>query len=190
MSVRSALLLTLSLCLLIPENSPAALPAGRPLPDVPISLPKGRLSLKLYRGKVVVLALISTTCNHCSDALAALNLVQQELAFKGFQAVAAAGDDDAKLRLEAFTAKVMPKFPVGYVDKAGFISLAALKPDARPYVPILLFIDRNGMVRLQFAGDSPVMKDMRGVIRGTVAQLLAEGAPAAPNAKAPAPAAK
>ena len=46
----------------------AGLPPGRPLPDVPISGAGGKkLDLKTYRGKALVVALISTTCDHCAD---------------------------------------------------------------------------------------------------------------------------
>lgn len=153
----------------------AGLPPGRPLPDVPITQPGGKkLDLKQYRGKALVLALISTDCEHCDHAVDFLKIIQNESGSQGLRVVAAAGDPEAATVVIGFGAKHAPNFPLGYLDKAAFIKIANLQPDDRPFVPVLLFIDAKGMVRVQLHGDDPLMEKMEIVIRSTVRELLKE----------------
>ena len=154
----------------------AALPTGRPLPDVPISQPGGKkLDLKQYRGKALVVALISLTCEDCGQAIDFLKIMQTENASQGLQVVAAAGDSDARgLLLAPFVAQHKLNFPLGYLDQAAFLKIASLSPSARPFVPVILFVDPNGMVRVQLLGDDPLMKKMEITIRGTIRELLKE----------------
>jgi len=150
-------------------------PGGRPLPDVPISQPGGRkLDLKQYRGKALVVALISTTCEDCGHAIDFLKIMQTESAAQGLQVVAAAGDDEAAKAIVPFGTEHQPNFPLGYLDRAAFIKIANLKPDDRPFVPVLLFVDPKGVVRVQLMGNDPLMKKMEVMIRATVRELLKE----------------
>jgi peroxiredoxin len=153
----------------------AGLPPGRPLPDVPISQPGGKkLDLKQYRGKALVVALISTTCDDCAHTIDFLKIMQAESAAQGLQVVAAAGDDDAAKAIVAFETGHKLNFPLGYLDRAAFIQIANLKPNDRPFVPVLLFVDPQGMVRVQLMGDDPLMKKLELTIRGTIRELLKE----------------
>ena len=153
----------------------AGLPPGRTLPDVPISQPGGKkLDLKQYRGKALVVALISTTCEDCGHAIDFLKIMQTENAAQGLQVVAAAGDEDGAKAIVPFGTQHKPNFPLGYLDRAAFIKIANLKPNDRPFVPVLLFIDPKGMVRLQLMGDDPLMKTLEITVRGTIRELLKE----------------
>ena len=163
------------LALTLATTALAALPPGRPLPDVPISQTGGKkLDLKQYRGKALVLALISTDCEHCDHAVDFLKIMQKESAAQGLQVVAAAGDPDAAKAIAPFGAQHQPNFPIAHLDKAAFLRIANLKPDDRPFVPVILFIDAKGMVRVQLAGDDPLMDKMETVIRSTIRELLKE----------------
>lgn len=153
----------------------AGLPPGRPLPDVAIPQMGGqKLDLKQYRGKALVLALISTDCEHCDHAVDFLKIMQSEFAPQGLQVAAAAGGPNAEKSLPAFEKLHKPNFPLGYLDRASLLKMANLRPDDRPFVPILLFVDAKGMVRVQFQGDDPLMEKMEVVIRSTVRELLKE----------------
>ncbi len=152
----------------------AALPPGHPLPDVLISLEGGKkLNLRQYRGKALVVAMISTTCSHCIEVVEILNRFQN-------------GDEYGLGAIRPFISRYRPDFPVGYVDKPGFIKLANLRPDARPFVPILMFVDPKGQVRQQYYGDDPPMKTPEPTIRSTLNELMKELVPAAPQKAAPA----
>src|ERR1700736_3165254 len=95
----------------------AGLPPGHPLADVPISQAGGKkLDLKKYRGKALVLTLISTTCGHCAEVLDVLKKLQQEDAVQGLQVVVAAGDDNAATAIGPYAAEHKLNFPLGFVD--------------------------------------------------------------------------
>src|SRR4029077_3347367 len=165
----------------------AALPFGRPLPDVLVSLDGGKkLNFRQYRGKALVVAMISTTCSHCVEVVGILNRFQQEGAAHGLQVVAVSGDEYGLGAIRPFISRYRPDFPVGYVDKEGFLKLANLRPDARPFVPILMFVDPKGQVRQQYYGDDPPRKTPEPSIRSALNELMKELAPAAPKKADPA----
>jgi thiol-disulfide isomerase/thioredoxin len=162
----------------------AGLPPGRPLPDVPISESGGKkLDLKQYRGKALVLMLMATTCAHCTEVLNLLKQIQTEQAAHGLQVVAAAGDDNAAAVIGRYAAAQKPNFPLGFVDRPALRKLANLGPKDRPFVPIMLFVDPKGSVRVQLFGNDPLMTTPEPIIRSTVRELLKEPGIAAANGK-------
>jgi peroxiredoxin len=155
----------------------ASLPPGKPLVDMPISQTKGRkIDLKQYRGKAVVLVMVSLSCAHCIEALETLNQLQAQLGPQGLQVVGAAGDLSAEMNVDEFAKNMHLTFPMGFVDQAGFMKLSNLTPDARPFVPVLMFIDPKGMVRVQYFGDNPLIKDkaLNEMIRKVTGELMKE----------------
>lgn len=152
----------------------------RPLPDVLIPTPSGKkINLRQYRGKVLLVALVSTSCQECLETVNILNRVQKELGPKGFQAVAIAFEPGAASLIGPFIARYRPIYPFGSLEKDPAFKLAGLPDSARPFVPILMFVDGKGLVRLQVQGDSPVMKSEESTIRAVVNNYLAEAARAA-----------
>jgi hypothetical protein len=151
------------------------LPPGRPLPDVPISLAGGKkLDLKQYRGKALVLALIATTCADCTALVNLLKQIQDEQGAHGLQAVVAAGDDNAAAIVGDYSREHKPNFPLGYVDRSALRTLTNITLAVRPHVPIILFVDPKGMVRVQMFGDDPLMQKPETIVRSTVRELLKE----------------
>src|ERR1051325_7230456 len=163
--------------------APAYGATPRPLADDPIQTADIRkIDLKQYRGKVVLLALISTECIHCVQSIEIL------LGPRGFQVISAAIEENAAYKIGAFASRYRPAFPLGYLDREGAIKIADIPKDMRPFVPILMFIDRKGTVRYQFHGDHQVMrqeKQEEQTIRGIAGRLLIEGSEkSAPKAQA------
>jgi hypothetical protein len=153
----------------------AGLPPGRLLPDVPVSQVGGKkLDLKQYRGKALVLAIISTTCQDCGEVVDLLKGIQTEQGAHGLQVVVAAGDPNAAVAIGPFTAEHKPNFPFGYLDRAAIVKLANIGPKDRPFVPIMLFVDARGAVRVQLFGNDPLMQKPEGIIRSTIRELLKE----------------
>jgi hypothetical protein len=151
----------------------AGLPPGRNLPDVPVSLAGGKkLDLKQYRGKALVLAIISTTCKDCGEVVELLKRIQTEQSSHGVQVVVAAGGTEKIIG--PFVAMHKPNFPLGYLDRPAIIKLANLGPKDRPFVPIMLFVDGKGAVRVQLFGNDPLMQKPEGIIRSTIRELLKE----------------
>jgi len=150
-------------------------PGGSVLPDVPIPRVRGlKIDLKAYRGKALVVALISTECQDCALTVDLLNTRQEENASHGLQVVVAAGDEHAAANLPGYEIQHRPKFPMGYLDQQSFLKLASLPTTARPFVPILMFVDPKGMVRVKLMGDDPLMKKRELTIRSTIRELMKE----------------
>jgi cytochrome oxidase Cu insertion factor (SCO1/SenC/PrrC family) len=145
----------------------------RPIADMPIPAPGGKqIQLKQYRGKVVLLTLITTTCAECIQTVGILNRLQKEFGPQGFQAVAVAVNLTAKDDAGPFAERYKAAFPVGYLDKAGTMRIADVGGDQKPFVPIAMFIDRAGVVHFQYFGNDPVMKDEEKSFRAIVGGML------------------
>jgi hypothetical protein len=170
---------TLVLCLCLGSLAPAALPPGFPLADIPISAPPGKpkIDLKQYRGKAVILVMISLTCGHCVNAVQVLNDIQKEYGPRGLQVVGVAGGKTANTNVGGWSSHFAPDVPFGYLEKDDFLKLAGLPPDARPFVPVLLFVDPKGMVRLRLFGNDKQMKNTSEALAGATKELLGESMP-------------
>jgi peroxiredoxin len=145
----------------------------RRVSDVPIPLPTGqKIRLQQYSGKVVLFVIFGTTCKDCIAAMDLLNRVQKEYGPRGFQVIAAAGDDNAQYQVEPFVQRYKITFPVGYVNKDEMIKLADIPKDKRPTAPIFLFIDKHGTVRFQYYGDEPFFKTADGTTHSIIDNLL------------------
>ena len=153
----------------------AGLPPGRTLSDVPVSLVGGKkLDLKQYRGKALVLVIISTTCKDCGVVVDLLKQIQTEQGPHGLQVVVAAGGRDAAAALGPFAAEHKPNFPLGYLDRPAIMKIGNIGPKERPFVPIMLFVDARGAVRVQLFGNDPLMQKPESIIRSTVRELMKE----------------
>jgi len=149
----------------------AAVP--RPLADMQIPLPQGKLiNLKSYRGKVLVVALITTECATCIKSIDILNRMQQEFGSKGVQMVAVAGDQNAQYVIEPFVQRYRPLFPVGYLNIEQMARLGDISPKENHNAPILIFVDRKGMVRQQVFGENPLFKTEEASLRQLIQDML------------------
>jgi len=151
----------------------AAAYALRLLPNIPIPGWDGKpIDLRQYRGKVVTLVMISTQCGDCIITVGVLDKLQREYGPRGLQTVGAAINDDAPKEIASFVQRYRPGYPFGYLDRDSAVKLAAIPPGKRPFVPILMFIDRKGMVYFQFYGDDPGLKDGEKLVRSLETGLL------------------
>jgi hypothetical protein len=140
---------------------------------VPINLADGKkVQLASYKGKVVLFAIISATCDHCINSLEVLKRAQKSFGPGGFQAVVAIGDPNAPYLLVPFTQRYKPTYPIGYLDQNGIQKIADVPEGKRPFVPIYMFLDRTGTVRFQFYGDDPFFKDEEKTTRIIIENLL------------------
>ncbi len=147
----------------------------RPVSQVPIPLPDGKkINLRQFRGKVVVVAIVSTTCDDCVKTLQMLTQVQKDLGPQGLQVVAGAGDDNAQYLVQPFAQRYKLNFPLGFLTKDQMIAIADIAAGRRPVAPILLFIDKKSTVRYQYYGDNPFFRTADGATRSIVQGLLSE----------------
>ncbi|HEY9142260.1 MAG TPA: TlpA disulfide reductase family protein [Bryobacteraceae bacterium] len=156
--------------------------------DWTIQVPGGRpLSLAAYKGKPVLLAFILTTCPHCQHAVEILNKLQPEYARRGLVILASAIDQNAPSAVPLFLNYMHPPFPVGYDDPIAVLNFAGYSLSRLPQMPILLFIDRQGMVREQHDGaDAVYLGDQEEQnLRKSMDALLARPKPAPRKAAPP-----
>jgi thiol-disulfide isomerase/thioredoxin len=158
--------------------------AGRKAPELAFTVPgQGQKLLSQYRGKVVALEFIATTCPHCQQASRVMTQYQQELGARGFQALDLAinaldtspDPNSANGVVTTFIRDFQVGFPVGWVTRDQFMAFMGFSVVDRVVVPQLVLIDRKGMIRYATpAGDSPeresLMKDE--VIRQHIEELL------------------
>lgn len=124
-----------------------------------IHMPNGSQQLlSSYLGKVIVLAFMHTTCEHCQHMAGVLARVQTEYAAKGVQVLGVTFDPQATQNVANFIKTFGVNYPCGYSTEDQVIKFLH-GPKEGYYVPILAFIDRAGTVRSQYLvtepGDDP-----------------------------------
>src|SRR5689334_8745137 len=138
-----------------------ASPVPRPTKEFTITLPSGQQKLlSSYRGKVVMVACMFTTCPHCQALSKIITKLQKDLGPKGFQAFGAVFNDEVNTPNAGANAQVTSNFvnqfevgfPVGYASQASVMSYLGLSDIERWVVPQVVIIDRKGVIRAQSAG--------------------------------------
>ena len=146
------------LSVLLPAAPAADLP--RKAPDYTINLAGGKtLPLSQYKGHPVVLAFILTYCSHCQKTVGVLSTYQNEYGPRGLQVIASAIEPNASMAVPNFVKNFKPPFPVGYNDGESALSFMQHPMAKVPMMPLVTFIDRQGMIRAQYEGDDPFFGD-------------------------------
>lgn len=138
-----------------------------------------QILLSSYRGKVVVLASILTTCPHCQHSVQLLSALQNELGPRGLQVLACAVQDAPELAVPLFIKTFNPPFPVGFnSDANAVLDFYQYSRTNLPHMPILAFIDRQGTIRAQHEGaDEAFFGDQQAQnLRTQIEALLKERA--------------
>jgi hypothetical protein len=144
-------------------------PAIRKAPELAFTIPgQGQKLLSQYRGKVVALELIFTTCPHCQAASHVMGRLQNELGPRGFQAIDVAFNDNADLLVEGFIKEQQTHFPVGWTTRDQVLSFLGLSAVQRFVVPQLILIDREGMIHYQ----TPPLGDEESYQESTIRNRL------------------
>jgi hypothetical protein len=155
----------------------ALAPAIRKAPEVAFTVPgEGQKLLSQYRGKVIALEFIFTTCPHCQAASRVMSRMQNEFGPRGFQALDIAFNDNADLLVGNFAKEFQTTFPVGWTTRDQVLSFMGISAVDRFVVPQLVLIDREGLIHYQTPplGDEESYKE--DVIRKRVEMLLEQAA--------------
>jgi len=145
----------------------------RPLADVTIDMPNGqRARLQDSKGKVRVIALVSTECGHCAKTVGTLSKLYTAYKAQGVEIFGAAVNEDSNRLLPAFLAKTKPTFKVGLLSENNTRRLAEFGANEHPFVPIVLFVDRKNVVQFQFNGDDAVFKAEEVALKGVLEAML------------------
>ena len=143
----------------------------RKAPELAFNMPgQGGKLLSQYRGKVVALEFVLTTCPHCQAASKVMDKMQERYGPKGFQALDVAIDPSADSLVENFAKNYQVAFPVGWCTLDQMMTF--MEFTGRPVVPQLVFIDREGNIHYQTprTGDAESMKEE--VISKRIEELL------------------
>jgi hypothetical protein len=170
----TAALAALSLLTLAPARA-AELP--RKAPEIVIQMVGAKpVQLSQHRGKVVAMCFILTTCSHCQKTIAYLVNLQNEYGPKGFQVLASAIEQGAMFNVANFAKTFNTPFPVGYSDPSSAISFMQHPPMVIPLMPMLAFVDRQGMIRDQHEGNDETFfgADQEQNLRKQIEALLNE----------------
>jgi len=158
----------------------------RTSPDFGINMGQGKqLRISQFKGKTVVVAFILTYCSHCQKAVQVLSKMQQEYGPRGLQVLASATEDMAAAALPGFLRQFAPPFPVGLNSTAEFTNYMQHPVMLQLYMPGLVFIDKDGVIRAQYEGRDDFLAEasLEKNFRAKIEELLA---PAAAPKKAPA----
>jgi hypothetical protein len=176
---------TLLACLCaVAAGTVAAQNVGQPAPPFTI-LRAGTpapppLQLSQYRGKIVALAFIHTTCSHCQELTRSLIPIANDYAARGVQVLECAFNENAEHLVPGFVAEFHPSFPVGWNVSAvvmGYLGYSVMRP--MPFVPHMVFLDRQGVLRGNYPGESDFLKDPNTNIRKELDTMLKSSPPPA-----------
>jgi peroxiredoxin len=154
----------------------ATLPLPRKAPEFTIVEPSGKQTLlSSYKGKVVVLAFMQTTCPHCQRESQMLAKLYGEMKGRGLQTLGVTFNENAKGLTPGFVQQFNIPYPVGYSNPDAVLSYLGFSVMDRWMVPQVVVIDRKGQIRAQSPpqGD-PNLQDEK-YLRTLVDGLLKEG---------------
>lgn len=145
-------------------------------------MPDGQQKLlSQYRGKVVLLEFLHTTCPHCQESSQVIQKLYKELGPRGFQPIGIAFNENAAALVGDFVRQLGLTFPVGVAGRdtvVSYLQHSMMKP---LYVPQMIFVDRKGMIRAQHGGEDDFLKNLEPNVRAQLETLLKE--PAAAGAR-------
>jgi thiol-disulfide isomerase/thioredoxin len=154
----------------------------RKAPELAFSIPgKGQQLLSQYRGKVLALEFIFTTCPHCQAASKLMTKLQTEYGPRGLQVIDIAINQNADLLVDNFAKDFQVNFPVGWTTSEQMQSFMGFT-SGRYVVPQLALIDRKGSIHWQTpatedANWDNIMKEDN--VRHRIEELLSQPASAA-----------
>jgi len=158
----------------------------KPAPELTIILNSGeRLLLSHFRGKVVVLEFLLTTCPHCQTCSAIMQKLHNEMGDK-FQplgtAINPSSMTEARMLVPAYISSLGLKFPVGWTPREEAYAWLEAQPSAGPiYFPQVVMIDKKGVIRYYFPGGDDFFRNEEANMRRLILELANENGPRQPT---------
>jgi len=151
----------------------AAADLPRPAPDFKVKMASGKhVKLSEFKGKVLVVEVLLTTCSHCQKASQGINRVQRELGAQGMASIGIAVNEMAHMLTEDYMKQFNLDFPVGWSEREPVIQLLQHPVMLMMSFPNVLIIDRNGQIRHQFPGGDKFFENEEKNLRDLVIPLL------------------
>jgi peroxiredoxin len=157
-----------------PRMLPAKAPVPRPAAEFVCTGQNGKpIALSNYKGKVVVVQFLITTCSHCQALSQTLTKFQAEFGPRGFQAIGVAFNEADAAMVKSYVKDHRIGIPVGFAPRdavMGYLGVSVM--DQRLTVPQVVVIDRSGQVRAQtdVAGTRELVDE--SYLRSLIGQLF------------------
>ncbi len=137
-------------------------PAPRRAPELVLQYADGKSELlSAYRGSVVMIEFLHTTCPHCQNAAREFSKLNMEFGAKGFKPLGVAWNEMAKMLVPDFIKLYGVNYPIAYEGRDKVLDFLGYSVMQRVVVPQIVWIDRKGMIRSQTPADSTGGEEMR-----------------------------
>ncbi len=159
----------------------------RPAPELVIKAANGQEQLlSKFRGKVVAVEFLLTTCPHCQKASQNMQKLYKELGPQGFQPIGIAINDMANMLINDYAKQFNLTYPIGYANRDVATQFLQHPIMMSMLMPQLVVIDRKGVIRHQFPGGDKFFENEEKNLRDVLLPLLkASGGPAPASSAAP-----
>ena len=125
-------------------------PVLRHSPDFVLRYNDGHQTLlSSYRGKVIGLLFVHTTCPHCQHTSQGFTQIQKEYGARGFQALDVAFNDMANLYVPEFVKNFSIGYPVSFAPRDEVLDYLKYSVMQRYVVPQIVWIDKRFDIRSQ-----------------------------------------
>jgi peroxiredoxin len=160
-------------------------PVPRPAKDFDFLDANGKHTmLSSFRGKVVVIQFLLTTCPHCQAMSQMLTKMQTELGPKGFQAIGVAYNEATPDMVRRYISDYHLGIPVAYAAHEPILEFLGDSVMDRMAFPQVAVIDKKGMIRAQSEPQGTASLQQESSLTELVESLMKEGATS--SAKKPA----
>lgn len=165
-------------------------PVPRKSPEFVINDPSGKqIPVSSFKGKILVMPLMFTTCPHCQREAQMLTKLQKEFANRGVVMQGTVFDNTNGPKAAQFVKDFNIGFPVGYNTREQVTGYLGLSVMDRWVVPQVVIIDKDGTIVAQSAAEGTAELQDEAYIRNFLEKLL-KGGSAAPKTSSTAPAPK
>lgn len=159
----------------------------RPSPEYAVQMLDGKqLLISQFRGKVLAVEFLLTTCSHCQRAARTMQAMYKEFNKQGFEVVGIAVNTEG-----GQAARDIPKFhneqavtwPIGLApNREGLNDYLQRSYMDRLMMPQMVFIDRKGVIQYQFGGENAIFNEPQEPhFQGLISKMLKAPASAAPT---------
>jgi len=151
-------------------------PVIRKAPEIVVAEASGRKTpVSAYKGKVVVVEFLYTTCPHCQKESQMLTKLYREMASRGLQVVGVAFNDNAAVLVPSFIQEFNVPYPIGAANSDTVMGYLGFSVMDRYVVPQVMVIDRNGNVRAQSPPQGDEKLQDETFMRNLLSSLLKDG---------------
>lgn len=159
----------------------------RPSPDMMIQrFQQAPMQVSQFKGKIVALAFIHTTCSHCQDLTRIFKVIQKDYMARNVMVVTCAFEEGVTQNFPGYLKAFEPNFPTGIAPEAEVKKYLGWndKRDGPLMVPRIVFLDAHGVIRADADGaDGFYMKSDENIRKQL--DKMTKGATAAPAKAAP-----